>query len=70
MAAAHRWVYNKDKLPEIFGPTMPGWFLKYVVASTVKKQLYAQGIGRHTREEVEHIGEIDLNAISVYLGMH
>ena len=41
-----------------------------MVASNVKKQLHAQGIGRHTREEVEHIGEIDLDAISVYLGMH
>ena len=64
------WVFDKDKLSEIFGPTIPWWILKYVVASNVKKQLHAQGIGRHTREEVEHIGEIDLDAISVYLGTY
>ena len=47
---------------------IPGWVVKWMIAPEVKKNMHAQGMGRHTPQEVEHIGKMDLNAISDFLG--
>ena len=64
-----RWVYATEHLPDLLGAAAPKWVLKYVAPSTIKKQLHAQGMGRHTPKEVQHIGEIDMDAIEAFLGM-
>ena len=33
----------------------------------IRKQIYGQGIGRHNADEIFHLGEIDLDALSVFL---
>lgn len=35
----------------------------------VKKQSYAQGVGRHTEEEVMQVMDEDLQALSKFLGI-
>ena len=37
---------------------------------TIKKQLWYQGMGRHTLQEVEQIATKDLQALSEYLGKY
>ena len=39
-----------------------------IVRREVRKSLMAQGMGRHSREEIYEIGKADLNAISLWLG--
>jgi len=39
-----------------------------MIQRNLYKQAYAQGMGRHSFEEVMHIAELDLRAISVFLG--
>ena len=34
----------------------------------IRRSLVAQGMGRHSREEIYQIGKADLNAISLWLG--
>jgi glutathione S-transferase len=34
----------------------------------IRRSLVAQGMGRHSREEIYEIGKADLNAISLWLG--
>ena len=43
-------------------------FVANVVQKNVKKQLYSQGIGRHSRDEIYQLGKDDLKAIAVSLG--
>jgi glutathione S-transferase len=38
-----------------------------VAREGVRRDLYAQGLGRHTRSEVYELGNADLSALSVYL---
>lgn len=33
----------------------------------ISKQIYGQGMGRHTRDEIFHLGRIDLDALSAFL---
>ena len=61
-----RWFYDDDKSAHKFlGIPKIMWWLVHRFAS---KQTYAQGIGRHSEEEVIHITRLDLEAISNYLG--
>ena len=34
----------------------------------IRKALYAQGMGRHSRDEIYEIGKADLTAVSMWLG--
>ena len=44
---------------------VPHWFIKRVVG----KQTHAQGMSRHSPDEVQHVGELDIQALKVFLGM-
>ena len=67
-----RWIEKSIYLEtqrEFFGQIPP--ILRELVAGTVRKgirkALYAQGMGRHSRDEIYEIGRADLNAVSVWL---
>ncbi len=49
-----------------FGPLASAQF--GAIREDVRKDLHAQGLGRHTRSEVYELGNADLSALSVYLG--
>jgi len=64
--ALERWIYDENlrvvklyKLPTLLG---------YYILRKVKNMCYAHGIGRHSQEEVYHIMDQDLKAVSDYLG--
>ncbi len=43
---------------------IPLWFPKIYLG----KQASGQGMGKHTPEEVRHIGQLDLSAIAAFIG--
>lgn len=45
------------------------WIFFRIVGNMVKKQSYAQGVGRHTEEEVMQVMDEDLQALSKFLGI-
>jgi glutathione S-transferase len=49
-----------------FGPLAPTELM--AIREGVRGDLYAQGLGRHTRSEVYEQGNADLSALSAYLG--
>jgi glutathione S-transferase len=48
-------------------PIMRG-FVASKVRKGIRKALYAQGMGRHSRDEIYEIGKADLKAMSMCLG--
>jgi glutathione S-transferase len=50
-------------LPPVIGPAIAA-----AVRAKTRKALYAQGIGRHTPEEIWRLGEADIDALAVLLG--
>ncbi len=70
-----RWVFNWAKhVPDFFAPVfspLPTWLERkalHYFSKMVAKQTVAQGMGRHTRPEVEEMGLKDLEALSTFLG--
>jgi hypothetical protein len=72
-----RWVYPGGKhVPELFAPwevvSLPTEVERFLIVNfaskMIAKQSFAQGMGRHSREEVESMGIKDLEAISTFLG--
>jgi glutathione S-transferase len=69
----YRWIeesiYSETK-KVFFGAVPP--IMRGLVASRVRKgirkALYAQGMGRHSRDEIYEIGKADLRAVSMWLG--
>ncbi|XP_066270699.1 failed axon connections homolog [Branchiostoma lanceolatum] len=64
----NRWIDNFDQLQELF--EVP-WFVMFLLRSVrgkVKQTLWAHGIGRHDKDDLEGIIEKDLKAISRFLG--
>jgi glutathione S-transferase len=68
-----RWVVDENWAitgPSYFGALPP--VVRRVVARLVRRatvrQIYAQGIGRHTRDEVYALGQADLSALAEQLG--
>ena len=61
---------RQETLVKLLAPTFPAptWVLKHVLPRMMKKAAHAQGMGRHSREEVLHLGYLDLEAMSAYLG--
>lgn len=62
------WHYNKQA---IFGSMSP--LIRDVVAAlyrklVINKQIYGQGMGRHKPDEIFHLGAVDLDAVSAFLG--
>lgn len=70
-----RWVKpaNWERVKQDFFAKSP-WFVRVFISEILRKQtqktLYAQGIGRHTAEEIEALGVQDLQALSVVLGQN
>ena len=68
-----RWVYKKAAIvKDVFAPLPVPGFLAGMALSRIsgqqKKACHAQGMGRHSREEVEAMGLKDLKTISQFLG--
>ncbi|CAC5358794.1 unnamed protein product [Mytilus coruscus] len=61
-----RWSYDKDwaAFKAMKVPTLTG----YLIRRDMKKMSYAHGMGRHSSDEVYHIMELDLKAVSDFLG--
>lgn len=59
-------VLQKDFFGQLPFPMRP--FLEWKIKSRIEKQLYMQGMGRHSREEVISIACGDLKALSEVLG--
>lgn len=49
-------------------PPVIRWIAPRMLASSLRKQLYARGLGRHTEAEVIEMGKADLDAASALLG--
>lgn len=61
-----RWVYDKDmKVLSFFKVSR---LLRYMVSRNCKKMAHGQGMGRHSVDEVYHILDLDLKALSDFLG--
>ena len=62
-----RWLYDENKtIFELLKiPKFAAWLVRKLLIS---KQTHAQGMGRHSEEEVVHIARLDLEAISNYIG--
>lgn len=60
------WQINKQA---IFGglPPVMRDIAALVYKWIIKKQIYGQGIGRHSADEVFHLGKVDLDALSGFL---
>lgn len=54
-------------LKDIFSPVKT-FIFKTVMGRIIKKELWGQGIGRHTDSEIWDIGRRDLTALSDILG--
>ncbi|ESO85993.1 hypothetical protein LOTGIDRAFT_129996, partial [Lottia gigantea] len=59
-----RWVYKYESYKWMGIP----WLLCKMVGRTVRKNAFGHGIGRHTQQEVLHIMEADIQALSDFLG--
>ena len=71
--ALDRWVYQEGKYLTNLAPfgSFPGPLVNFIIKSVGKnfrKAAFYQGIGRHSKEEVEEMINKDLEAISMYLG--
>ena len=66
----NRWLYMENSaLSKVVGSLIP-WFVPFwAVRREGRKVTYAQGMSRHSPDEVQRIGRLDLRAIRVYLGM-
>jgi hypothetical protein len=64
-----RWVYDaKDGINVNKKLNFP-WTSASIIPRIVRKQTYAQGVGRHTEEEVHQVMHEDLKALSMFIGM-
>ena len=69
-----RWQYSDENRQinnkALFGglPTVIRDVAGLVYRLIVCKQIYSQGIGRHNADEIFHLGEVDLDALSAFLG--
>lgn len=68
-----RWIdaTNFDKGPRVFFNAVPAPMRPFVLAMvkrSVKRHLWGQGFGRHTKAEIEQLAIRDLDAIAAFLG--
>lgn len=49
-------------------PAFPKLFVPYLVRKQMLKALYAQGMGRHEKEELVHLGKKTIEAMAEFLG--
>ena len=58
---AYEFLYKTAGIPRLIIP---------IVSRMLRKAAHAQGTGRHTEKEMDHMQEQDLRALSQFLGMH
>jgi glutathione S-transferase len=68
-----RWMIdaNFDRGPRKFFEAIPApvrAFVVPMVRRNVRKHLHSQGMGRHSRAEIEELGTKDIDAIATFLG--
>ena len=69
VVAISRWMHAEVSVTEkLFKTTMPWYIVRYVIKPNVAKFAHAQGMARHTKEQVQHTGELDLDALSRFIG--
>lgn len=61
-----RWVFDPKNGRKHLGLS---WLESLGVENMFKKQTYAQGVGRHTEEEVMQVMDEDIQALSKFLGI-
>ncbi len=61
------FVHIKKQLMEVI-PAPLNWFVPGVIRKRVVASAYAQGIGRHTPDEILAVGKADVEAIATLLG--
>lgn len=61
-----RWVFDEDL--NILKGAPISFVTAYFLVRRLKNMAYAQGMGRHSRDEVHHIFEKDVKAFSDFLG--
>ena len=59
---------NNSERVNLNSPTIPAFFVRWVIPRKVKRQLYEAGIGRHTADEIWHIGRQNIDALSTFIG--
>ncbi|MDR4517731.1 MAG: glutathione S-transferase family protein [Nitrosomonas sp.] len=60
------WQTNKTAIFHVFPPVIRD-VVAGVYRKSIRKQIYGQGIGRHSSEEIFQLGRVDLDAISDFL---
>ena len=70
MGVCSRWLYMESSvLKKLLGNMLPWFVPHWSVKKVVGKQTHAQGMSRHSPDEVQHVGELDIQAVKVFLGM-
>ena len=59
---------NQSERVNLNSPTIPAFFVRWVIPRKVRRQLYESGIGRHTADEIWHIGRQNVDALSTFIG--
>lgn len=70
MMVCNRWLFMESAvLRKLFGSAIP-WFIPiWLVRRFARKMVYYSGMGRHSSDQVQHIGRKDLKAVRIQLGM-
>ena len=63
-----RWVQAVDKDFLQMALAVPTLVLKFLALPTIRKMAWAQGMGRHSQQDVLHIARRDLTALTHFLG--
>ncbi|XP_056018612.1 failed axon connections homolog isoform X2 [Ostrea edulis] len=64
--ALNRWVYERGL--RIHSITPLPFYMRFLICRHISKQAQAQGVGRHSEEEVQNFMIHDLENLSVYMG--
>lgn len=72
VAVYSRWLdpSNWPQIKKIFFKKLPFWLrpiIAYSLRKTIREELMGHGVGRHTREQIYHMGIQDLTALKHYL---
>ncbi|XP_066279831.1 failed axon connections homolog [Branchiostoma lanceolatum] len=64
----NRWIDNLDQMQELMEVSWIGMLLLRSLRVKRRRNLWAHGMGRHSKDEIEGIVEKDVKAISTFLG--
>lgn len=62
-----RWVENWEQVKQDFFGTLSAplkWIIPNIVRKNMIKQLYMQGLGRHSAKEIHQLGQADIQALA------